>query len=217
MAIIKPDLTRIWADGAAAADVVDPDVTAPGSFNSGWAAEIPTFQNFNSLQQGFTQATAYNNEQGMNEWDAITTYPVNAYAKGSDGSIYRALIETTNSDPVSSPGQWLSIVDGNSQSGEIISQTSALFGNGLVVQNLFTIVSPTAGQVNTFPIVFPIALNISLFNPVIFLLSSSPVSALSLGQSVSSVTNTGLNVDVFSLNTTGGTSFAIVNVLGVPL
>jgi len=217
MAIIKPDLTRVWADGAAAADVVDPDVTTPGKFNSGWGAEVPTFQNFNSIQQGFTQASAYNNEQGINEWDNITTYPVNAYAKGSDGSLYRSLVETTDNDPVGSPEQWLSIVDGNSQSGEIISQASALFGNGLVVQNLFTVISPTIGQVNVFPIVFPIALNVSLFNPIILLQNNSPASALTVGVSFSGVTNTGFNVTVFSLTESGTTSFVLVNVFGVPL
>jgi len=113
MAITKPDLTRIWAEGAIPSNVIDPDVTTPGSFSDGWEAEIPSFQHFNSLQQGFTTATAYNNEQGINEWDAITTYPVNAYAKGSDGVLYIALVESTDQNPLSNPALWRVVVDAN--------------------------------------------------------------------------------------------------------
>ena len=31
----KPDLTRVWASGAAPSELIDPDTTTPGKFASG--------------------------------------------------------------------------------------------------------------------------------------------------------------------------------------
>ena len=100
----KPDLTRVWAAGAPGANVEDPDITVPGKFDAGWEAEIPPFENFNFLQQLFTQGLAHFNEQGIGIYDAVTDYPVNGLTKGSDGNIYKALIvngiSSTPVDPV---------------------------------------------------------------------------------------------------------------------
>lgn len=107
MSTLKPDLTRVWASGAPGANVEDPDVTVPGKFDAGWEAEIPPFENFNFLQQLFTQGLAHNNEQGINSWDTDTTYPINGLAKGSDGDIYVALIEQNGNDPVGDGINWI--------------------------------------------------------------------------------------------------------------
>jgi hypothetical protein len=108
----KPDLTRVWAAGAPGANVIDPDVSSPGKFNAGWLAEIPPFENFNFLQQLFSQGLANLNEEGIFRYDSVTDYPVDAYAKGSDGNIYRAFIAngpgTTVVDPVGDlTGTWI--------------------------------------------------------------------------------------------------------------
>lgn len=104
MATLKPDLTRVWANGAPPANVVDPDTTTPGKVNAGWQAEVPPFEHFNFLQKWFTQGLAHFNEQGIGVWDSSTTYPVDGMAKGSDGEVYRAIVEQSGNDPVSDDG-----------------------------------------------------------------------------------------------------------------
>lgn len=106
MATSKPDLTRVWAEGAPPGNVVDPDITTPGKVASGWQAEVPPFEHFNFLQKWFTQGLAHFNEQGIAVWDTDTTYPISALAKGSDGNIYIAINEQSGNDPVSDNINW---------------------------------------------------------------------------------------------------------------
>ena len=100
----KPDLTRIWGEGAPSGNVVDPDTTTPGKFSNGWQAEVPPFEHFNFIQKFQTQGLAHINEQGIAVWDDVTTYPVGGLAKGSDGNVYKALISQNDNDPVSDGG-----------------------------------------------------------------------------------------------------------------
>jgi hypothetical protein len=104
MATTKPDLTRIWANGAPPANVVDPDTTTPGKVLAGWQAEVPPFEHFNFLQKWFTQGLAHFNEQGIGIWDTDTTYPIDGIVKGSDGEIYKSVLEQSGNDPVSDIG-----------------------------------------------------------------------------------------------------------------
>jgi len=106
MATVKPDLTRVWASGAPGANIEDPDTTSPGKFAAGWTAEIPPFENFNFLQQLFTQGLAYVNENGLGEWDTDTTYPIKGIVRGSDGNYYEALVEQNGNDPISDIVNW---------------------------------------------------------------------------------------------------------------
>lgn len=99
MATSKPNLNRVWASGAPGTNVVDPDTTTPGKFAAGWQAEVPPFEHFNYLQQLFTQGLAYNNEQGINEWDGSTVYPIAAIVKGSNGDLYFCVSENSGNDP----------------------------------------------------------------------------------------------------------------------
>lgn len=100
----KPDLTRVWANGAPPANVVDPDTTTPGKVNVGWQAEVPPFEHFNFLQKWFTQGLAHFNEQGIGVWDIDTTYPIDGLAKGSDGKVYIAVSEQNGNNPTSDDG-----------------------------------------------------------------------------------------------------------------
>ena len=112
VATVKPNLTRVWAEGAPGANVVDPDTTTPGKFDAGWLAEVPPFEHFNFLQKLFTQGLAHNNEQGINVWDTNTTYPINGLAKGSDGITYQAVLEQSANDPVSDNGtNWVRYIE----------------------------------------------------------------------------------------------------------
>ena len=104
----KPDLTRIWGEGAPSGNVVDPDTTTPGKFSNGWQAEVPPFEHFNFIQKFQTQGLAHINEQGIAVWDDVTTYPVGGLAKGSDGNVYKALLSQSDNDPVIDSGtNWI--------------------------------------------------------------------------------------------------------------
>lgn len=107
VATTKPDLTRVWANGAPAANVVDPDNTIPGKVDAGWSAEVPPFEHFNFLQKWFTQGLAHANEQGIMVWDTNTVYPVGGMAKGSDGNIYKCIVEQNGNDPISDNINWV--------------------------------------------------------------------------------------------------------------
>lgn len=107
MAFAKPNLSRVWAFTAPPSNVVDPDVTTPGKWDSGWMVEIPPFEHFNYLQQSFSGGLAHLNQQGVMVWDALTEYDITGLAKGSDGNVYRSLVATNmGNDPISSPTQW---------------------------------------------------------------------------------------------------------------
>ncbi len=113
MAISKPDLTRVWASGAPGGNVIDPDVTTPGKFLSGWLAEVPPFEHFNFLQKLFTEGAAYNNEQGVNGWDTDTVYPIGAIVKGSDNILYITPNEQSGNNPISDIVNWLALLGGS--------------------------------------------------------------------------------------------------------
>jgi len=100
----KPNLTRVWAGTAPGGNVVDPDTVTAGKFAAGWQAEVPPFEYFNFIQKQITEGLAHINEQGIAVWDDVTTYPVGALAKGSDGNVYKALTSQSDNDPVSDSG-----------------------------------------------------------------------------------------------------------------
>ena len=103
----KPDLTRVWAEGAPPANVIDPDITSPGKYDSGWIAEVPDFEHFNYMFKVFTQGLVHANEQGIGFWDAVSNYAQYGLSKGSDGNIYRSLIaDNLNNDPTTDFVNW---------------------------------------------------------------------------------------------------------------
>tara|TARA_R110002153_G_scaffold53726_5_gene149579 strand:+ start:25 stop:1986 length:1962 start_codon:yes stop_codon:yes gene_type:complete len=133
MSTNKPNLTRVWASDAPAQNIVDPDITTPNKFAEGWLAEIPPYQHFNYLQQNFTQGLAHNNEQGINVWDADTIYPVNGICKGSDGSLYTALVEQSGNNPVGDLlGNWVSSISINDLSLPYVFDTVAAMQNSSI-------------------------------------------------------------------------------------
>ncbi len=98
MAQAKPiDLNKVWAETGG--------VTNPGDakISLGYIAEIPTFQDTNWFNNLISAYVAHSNQQGISVWDTITIYPIDALVKGSDGNIYKAILEQSGNDPVSSP------------------------------------------------------------------------------------------------------------------
>lgn len=105
----KPNLNRVWAEGAPPAYVEDPDVTSPGKFDAGWTSEIPPFENFNFLQQLFTQGLAHANEYGIMQWDIATPYPDGAWARSTvDDAVYQLIVGgNPSNEPSASPADWI--------------------------------------------------------------------------------------------------------------
>jgi hypothetical protein len=109
----KPDLTRVWASGAPGGNIEDPDVTVPGKFAAGWDAEIPPFENFNFLQQLFTQGLAHANEFGIMQWDTDTEYPLGGWARSTvDDEVYVSLTASNQgNEPSASAAEWRLLKD----------------------------------------------------------------------------------------------------------
>jgi len=104
----KPNLTRVWAKTAPGGNVVDPDTVTAGKFTAGWQAEVPPFEYFNFIQKQVTEGLAHINEQGIAVWDELTSYPIGALAKGSDGNVYKSLASQSDNNPVSDDGtNWI--------------------------------------------------------------------------------------------------------------
>ena len=151
MAQAKPTLDTVWGSTGA--------TTNPGAtkMNLGWTSEIPTHQVQNFWQQRSDEMLTHLNEQGIAEWDAATTYPLDAWAKGSDGEVYRALQVATAQDPISAPTYWTTnITAAGAQS--LADPGYVTFAGGLIMQ--WTSVSAaidTTGIPVVFPITFPTA------------------------------------------------------------
>ena len=99
---------RFWSSGATGtAHVVDPgeDLTTDG-----YRAVIPAYEHFNFLFRWFSKGLSYLNLHGVAEWDAVTEYPVNAFSKGSDAVMYKAVLEQANNDPITDDGtNWVAV------------------------------------------------------------------------------------------------------------
>lgn len=86
---------------------------------------------FNSDTNILTASGKSIRQEGIGIWDTNTVYPINGLAKGSDGNVYKALVEQSGNNPVGDTVNWESM--GNSlpvlSDGSITSRTlSSRFG-----------------------------------------------------------------------------------------
>lgn len=103
MATPKPDITTNGSWGETGT------LTDPGStkFKEGWVNEIPPAGVQNYAQNRSDNFLQHINEQGVAVWDALTDYPVDGWAKGSDGKLYVSIqTPNVNQDPTSTPAYW---------------------------------------------------------------------------------------------------------------
>jgi len=111
----KPDFSKVFSKNAGSSDMVNPDDTTPGKFESGWALEVPPYQHFNWIQNYFSRGVSYFNERGIPEYDAITDYPLNAIQMASDGTVYKCVAingpASTVVDPIADDGSFWSTWD----------------------------------------------------------------------------------------------------------
>ena len=111
MATSKPSLSNgIWGSTGS---ITDPGATKT---QQGWIGEFPDPAKQNWWQERADEMLFHINEEGIPVWDAATDYPVNGYAKGSDGNIYKSLqTPNINQDPVSTPAYWENIFSNSLQ------------------------------------------------------------------------------------------------------
>ena len=106
----KPSKLPTWDETEV--NLVEPDITHQ---DEGWLApggipEKPPFQTFNHWMNAVWKWLKEFNQQGVVEWDGITTYQINDITKGSDGRLYESLIaENTNNDPLTNLDKWIDI------------------------------------------------------------------------------------------------------------
>lgn len=75
----------------------------------GWVVEIPPLQYENWSQNRQDQAIAHFNQHGIAVWDRYTQYlGGKSYVQGSDGFIYKAIVDNFNRDPVTDRSAWMS-------------------------------------------------------------------------------------------------------------
>jgi hypothetical protein len=102
MAQAKPDLSNgVWGSTGSTTD--------PGAVKTktGWIAEIPPSGVQNWAQKRSDEFIAHVNEQGIAIHDTATDYPVNGWAKGSDGQVYVSLqTPNINQDPTTEAAYW---------------------------------------------------------------------------------------------------------------
>lgn len=96
----KPDYsTGVWAD--------EGNIAYPTSekIEQGHIVEKPFYEIMNYLQNRSDTANAYLLQNGLPEWDRLTTYPIDAYIKHS-GVVYKALSQNEDSEPSPTSQIW---------------------------------------------------------------------------------------------------------------
>ena len=159
MAQLKPTLTTLWGSTGATTD--------PGDFkqNTGWISEIPPHQYQNFWQLIKDQYLTHINEQGICVHDIVTDYPVDAWAKGSDGEVYISLqTPNINQDPTSTPAYWILASAHFGSGGSTGSNANGYWEIsplGVITQWSRKVISGST-EVVTFPIPFTNASSISV-------------------------------------------------------
>ena len=153
----KPSIKNVWATSGVKVEPSDTKV------NTGWIVERPPHQFQNFLQNRSDQFLKHINEAGIPLWDAVTVYTAGkSYAQGSDGKIYKCLVDGFNENPVGNPTKWVmtfgdldvleyanqasdsAIAAANSASGAATSATTAV--NTLAVFDDTPPASPFGGR-----------------------------------------------------------------------
>lgn len=118
------NLDLVWASTGGTTDPGDT------KYQTGWIAEIPTYQNFNYVLQNHSSNLLAIAEDGKFTWQAEITYQAGAVAKGSNGIFYTCHNVSTGDDPVSDTTSsfWMvGALFGNA------TQDSAMFLNGVTI------------------------------------------------------------------------------------
>lgn len=103
----KPNITLLWADQGSY------EAPSDAKILEGWTAEIPPFESQNWWQHRVDEALRHIFQAGIPVWDANTLYTAGrSIVQASDGSLWRALIDNTGQNPLST-GAWTTLIQTN--------------------------------------------------------------------------------------------------------
>lgn len=98
----KPSIKNVWATTGTKVEPSDAKTA------TGWIVERPPHQIQNFLQNRVDAFIYHVNQAGIAAWDAVTVYTANrSYVQGSDGYIYKCLVDGANNTPVANPTFWM--------------------------------------------------------------------------------------------------------------
>jgi hypothetical protein len=98
----KPTIKNVWATTGLKVEPSD------GKMAAGWIVERPPHQFQNYLQHRVDSFIKHVNEAGIAAWDAETVYTAGkSYVQGSDGKIYKCLVDGFNQNPVGNASYWV--------------------------------------------------------------------------------------------------------------
>lgn len=118
-------MNRIWAGNALGPNVLDPDTTSPGKFESGYGLEAPFYQHWNFILKRAYEGIVYLYQNGIGIWDSNTDYGANALATGSDGQYYSSVIANQGNNPVGDDGTyWVTLASIINPSPSTLDATS---------------------------------------------------------------------------------------------
>lgn len=101
----KPNITVLWADEGSYEAPTDAKIL------QGWVAEIPPYESQNWWQHRVDEALRHIFQAGIPVWDAATLYTANrSTVQSSDGVLWRALIDNTGQNPLTTSGAWTRLI-----------------------------------------------------------------------------------------------------------
>lgn len=115
-------LGRTWNSSGALN--IDPDTLIPGKVSQGWTIEKPPAEFLNWIQKFVTQYVNHSNEEGIAIWDTETEYPLDAYAKGSDGNLYRSVVPNNQGNDPTTEAEWVLFTGGGALTSDDIGDDS---------------------------------------------------------------------------------------------
>lgn len=122
--IIKQDMTDIWAS---AGDITAPD---PSKIATGWVVEAVPRQWWNWFENRQDTNIAYMLQKGIPEWDVDTQYLTNKSYVQRNNIVYKCIVTNTNTDPSTTPLNWVKAFPESSNSLEAIRVLTPV-ANGL--------------------------------------------------------------------------------------
>lgn len=105
---VKPNITVLWADSGSFEAPTDAKIL------EGWVAEIPPYETQNWYQHRVDEALRHIYQAGIAVWDSATLYTANrSLVQSSDGVLWRALIDNTGQNPLTTSGVWTRLIQEN--------------------------------------------------------------------------------------------------------
>lgn len=139
--ILKPDnLSTIWAESG---DKIKPE---DSKILQGWVVEVPTNQAFNYVDHRQDKALAHINQHGIPVWDAMTRYIAKkSFVQGSNGVIYRCLIDNFGQDPTLLGSYWeeaFATVDGEQALSRFVGYSAQSTSFAAVANTRYYVLAP---------------------------------------------------------------------------